>query len=106
MYDHERDIIELYAQHLTLYKWFIDDIFVTWDGTREILFEFLSAINIKDERLQLTYGISDSKISFLDLLLFKDSACQTLQYSTFQKPLNKYSYIPFESFHQEQKGIH
>ena len=49
MYYHERDIIELYAQHLTLYKRFIDDIFVIWDGTREILFEFLSAMNTKDE---------------------------------------------------------
>ena len=99
MYYHERDIIELYAQHLILYKRFIDDIFVIWDGTREILFEFLSAMNTKDERIKLTHEISDSKISFLDLLLFKDSACQTLQYSTFQKPLNKYLYIPFESFH-------
>ena len=40
MYYHERDIIELYAQHLTLYKRFIDDIFVIWDGTREILLNF------------------------------------------------------------------
>ena len=99
MYYHERDIIELYAQHLTLYKRFIDDIFVIWDGTREILSEFLSAINTKDERIKITYEISDSKISFLDLLLFKDSSYPTLQYSTFQKPLNKYLYIPFESFH-------
>ena len=108
MYYHERDIIELYAQHLTLYKRFIDDIFVIWDGTREILFDFLSAMNPKDERIKLTYEISDSKISFLDLLLFKDSAYQTMQYSTFQKPLNKYLYIPFESFspHQQQKDIH
>ena len=99
MYCHERDIIELYAQHLTLYKRFIDDIFVIWDGAREILFEFLSAMNTKDERIKLKYEISDSKVSSLDLLLFKDSACQTLQYSTFRKPLNKYLYVPFESFH-------
>ena len=99
MYYHERDIIELYAQHLTLYMRFIDDIFVIRDGTRDILLEFLSAMNAKDERIKLTYEISDSKIPFLDLLLFKDSASPTLQYSTFQKPLNKYLYIPFESFH-------
>ena len=99
MYYHERDIIELYAQHLTLYKGFIDDIFVIWDGTREILLDFFSAMNAKDERIKLTYEISDSKIPFLNLLLFKDSASHTLQYSTFQKPLNKYLYIPFESFH-------
>ena len=56
-------------------------------------------MNTKEERIKLTYEISHSKISFLDLLLFKDSSCQTLRCSTFQKPLNKYLYIPFESFH-------
>ena len=99
MYYHERDIITSYSRNLTLYKRFIDDIFVIWDGPRETLLEFLSAINTKDERIKITYEISDSKISFLDLLLFKDSALSTLQYSTFQKPLNKYLYIPYESFH-------
>lgn len=79
MYYHERDIFELYAQHLTLYMRFIDDIFVIWDGTRDILLEFLSAMNAKDERIKLTYEISDSKTPFLDLLLFKDSASSTLQ---------------------------
>ena len=103
MYYHERDIIELYAQHLSLYKRFIDDIFVIWDGTREILLEFLSAMNGKDERIKLKYKISNSKILFLHLLLFKDSACHTLQYSTFQQPLNKYLYISFESFHPSNK---
>jgi len=43
----------------------------------------------KDERIKLTHEISHSKISFLDLLLLKDSTCQTLQYSTFQKLLNR-----------------
>ena len=52
-----------------------------------------------DERIKIIYEISDSKIFFLDLLLFKDPANNKLQYSTFQKPLNKYLYIPYESFH-------
>lgn len=99
MYYHERDIITSYSRYLCLYKRFIDDIFVIWDGPREILLEFITAINSKDERIKITFEISDSKISFLDLLLFKDSAHKTLQYSTYQKPLNKYLYIPYESFH-------
>ena len=74
MYYHERDIIEL----LTLYKRFIDDIFVIWEGSRETLLEFLSAINAKDVRMKITYEISASKISFLDLILFKDSVHSTL----------------------------
>ena len=99
MYYHERGIIEFYSRYLCLYKRFIDDIFVIWDGPRENLLEFLSVINTKDERIKITFEISDSQISFLDLLLFKDSAHKTLQYSTFQKLLNKYLYIPYESFH-------
>ena len=69
------------------------------DPGRETLLEFLIDVNTKDVRIKITYEISDSKISFLDLLLFKDSTHSTLQYSTFQKLLNKYLYIPFESFH-------
>ena len=99
MYYHERDIIETYSRFLPLYKRFIDDIFVIWDGPRQIRLEFLNAINTKDERIKITYEIGDSQISFLDLLLFKDTSYATLQYSTFQKPLNKYLYIPYESFH-------
>ena len=78
---------------------FIDDIFLIWDGPRETLLELLSDVNTKEERIKKTYKIRDSKISFLDLLLFKDSTHSTLQCSTFQKPLNKYWKKPFESFH-------
>ena len=35
MYFHERDNFELYSRCLCLYKRFIDDIFVIWDGPRE-----------------------------------------------------------------------
>ena len=107
MYYHERDIIENFSRYLPLYKRFIDDIFVIWDGPREILLEFLYAINTKDERIKITYEISESKISFLDLFLFKVDGCATLHYSTFQKPLNKYLYIPYESFHPkgDQKDL-
>ena len=58
----------------------------------------------KNERIKITYEISDSKTSFLDFRLFIDSTHSTLQYSTFQKPINKYLYIPFESFHPTSKN--
>ena len=100
MYHHEREIIEQYGLHSTLYKCFIDDVFIVWDGPKDKLLEFLCAFNSKDERIKIAYKISEYKICFLDLLLFrKDPSFNTLQYSTFQKPLNKYLYIPFESFH-------
>ena len=84
-----------------LYKRFIDDIFAIWCGPKGTLFEFLNAlmINSKTDRIKLTYCISESSISFLDLFLYRDTSSNVLQFSTFQKPLNKYLYIPFESFH-------
>ena len=64
MYYHERDLVQSYSRYLALYKRFIDDLFVIWDGPREILLEFLLALNIKDERIKITYEISECKISF------------------------------------------
>ena len=61
-YYHEKDMIELYSRNLTLYKRFMDDIFLIWNGPRETLLEFLSDINTKDERIKITYEISDFKI--------------------------------------------
>ena len=91
MYYHERDIVETFSLYLTL----IDDIFVIWDGPREKLLEF----NTEDERIKTTYEISDSKISFLDLLPFNVDGCATLHHSTFQKPLNKYLYYTYRMSH-------
>ena len=99
MFHHEKDIVEYYSQYLKLYKRFIDDIFAIWCGPKGIFLEFLNALNSKTDRIKLTYCISDSSISFLDLFLYRDTSSNVLQFSTFQKPLNKYLYIPFESFH-------
>ena len=94
----EKDIAEQYSSYLTLYRHFIDDIFAVWVGPKDTLLEFLDTLSSKTDRIKLTYCISDSSISFLDLFLYRDTS-NVLQFSTFQKPLNKYLYIPFESFH-------
>ena len=99
MYYLEKDTVAQYSEYLLLYKRFIDDIFAIWHGPKQSLLEFLDALNNKHDRIKLTYVISEISISFLDLFLYKDQAFNTLQFSTFQKPLNKYLYIPFESFH-------
>ena len=99
MFHHEKDIVEYYFRHLKLYKRFIDDIFAMWCGPKGTLLEFLNALNSKTDRIKLTYCVSESSISFLDLFFYKDTSSNVLQFSTFQKPLNKYLYIPFESFH-------
>lgn len=99
MYYLEKDLVTQYVDNLVLYKRFIDDIFFIWKGPKKDLLLFLDNLNSQNDRINLTYVIEDSCISFLDLLLYKEKDCNTLQFSTFQKPLNKYLYIPFESFH-------
>ena len=99
MYYHEKDIVEQYSSYLSLYRRFIDDIFAIWVGPKDTLLEFLDALHNKTERIKLTYCISDSSISFLDLFLYRDASSNVLHFSTFQKPQNKYLYIPYESFH-------
>jgi len=70
------------------------------EGSKEILLEFLSCLYSKNDRIKLMYYVSDeSSISLLDLFLYKDANFSTLQFSAYQEPLNKYLYIPFESFH-------
>ena len=99
MYYLEKDAVTQYSSHLLLYKRFIDDIFFIWKGPKENLLEFLSCLNSKNDRIKLTHVIDKSSISFLDLFLYKVANFSTLQFSTYQKPLNKYLYIRFQSFH-------
>ena len=68
---------------------YIDDIFAIWCGPKGTLLEFLNALNSKTDRIKVTYCISESSISFRDLFLYRDTSSN----------VNKYLYIPFESFH-------
>lgn len=99
MYYFEKDVVTQFSSYLLLYKRFLDDIFFIWKGPKENLLAFLNCLNNTNDRIKLTYVIDESSISFLDLFLYKDANSSTLQFSTYQKPLNKYLYIPFESFH-------
>ena len=66
--------------YLKLYKRFIDDIFAIWcGGPKGTLLEFLNALNSKTDRIKLTYRISESSISVLDLFLYRDTSSNVLQ---------------------------
>ena len=78
MYLHEKDIVERYSSYLILYKRFIDDLLAIWDGPKDTLLEFLDTLGSKTDRIKLTYCISDSSISFLDLFLYRDISSNVL----------------------------
>ena len=44
-------------------------------GPKGALLECLNALNSKTDRNKLTYRISESSISFLDLFLYRDTSC-------------------------------
>ncbi len=62
MYYLEKDLVQQYSSNLVLYKRFIDDIFLIWEGSKETLLEFLSCLNSRNERINLTYVIEESSI--------------------------------------------
>lgn len=83
------------------YYRYIDDIFFTWSGSTTELTEFTSYINNLIPNLKFTYKSDEHRIEFLDLNIIINHETNKLDYYTFQKPLNKYSYITTYSCHPE-----
>ncbi|CAI5483630.1 unnamed protein product [Closterium sp. Yama58-4] len=81
---------------------YIDDGLIIWPGTRVELEAYLQTFNALDPDIRITWSISDRSIDFLDAVLFKGPRFKergTLDFGTYQKPVNKYLYLPFASFH-------
>ena len=68
------------------------------DSPKGVLLELLDDLNSKTDCIKLSFCISESSISFIDIFLYREISSSVLQLSTFQEPLNKYLYMPFESF--------
>jgi hypothetical protein len=83
------------------YYRYIDDIFFTWTGTTEELSHFAEGINNTVPNLKFTYKTSRDRIEFLDLNIITNHKTNRLEFYTFQKALNKYSYITTHSIHPE-----
>ncbi|CAI7852057.1 unnamed protein product, partial [Closterium sp. NIES-53] len=81
---------------------YIDDGLIIWPGTQADLEGYLQTLNALDPNIRVTWTVSESSIDFLDMVLFKGPRFKEhgiLYFGTFQKPLNKYLYLPFSSFH-------
>ena len=71
-----------------------------WNGNLAELYTFLHKLNNLAPSIKLTWEVSDQKVNFLDMLIFKDPENHTkLITKPYQKPLNRYLYIPFTSYH-------
>ena len=90
----------LITKDLLFYRRFIDDIFLIWSGNLSDLYTFLHKLNNLAPTIKLTWEVSREKVTFLDTVVYMDPLNPTrLITRPFQKPLNRYLYIPFTSYH-------
>lgn len=83
---------------IILYKRYIDDIFLIFNGHHDELDEYIDSLDRLIPGIKLTRTYSQSEVNFLDITIYKD-VDNHIQWKTFQKPTNKFLYIPFQSAH-------
>ena len=66
----EDKYVYTYPQQPTLWKRFIDDIFLLWPHGRESLLTFIQYLNGVHATIKFTSDISDKEIAFLDLTIY------------------------------------
>ena len=85
-----------------VWKRYIDDILCIWIGTRSELEGFLDRLNKAHRTLKFTWSISNERIEFLNLNLFKGGRFNRTTYldmSTHFKKNNTFQYLHFSSSH-------
>lgn len=85
-----------------IYKRFIDDGFFVWEQDLASLHEFLHLLNTLLPNINITWAISSHSIAYMDLQITKQVQGMVARFvvSTYQKPHNRYLYIPYASFHR------
>ena len=66
----EDKYVYTYPQQPTLWKRFIDDIFLIWPHGKESLNKFIKHLNGVHSTIKFTSDISDKEIAFLDLTIY------------------------------------
>jgi hypothetical protein len=87
-----------YQNKLGLWRRFLDDIFLIWLGTQEELNSFMSELDNFTNTLKFTHHSDTQRVPYLDLWISLTREGY-LQFSTYQKPLNLFHYLPRSSYH-------
>lgn len=82
---------------IRLYSRYIDDICFIFKGSKQELDDLILFSNSLHNKLQFTYVASKIELDVLDVTFF--STDLHLEFKTFQKPVNKYLYLPYFSNH-------
>ncbi len=93
-------IFELVADCLRFHRRYIDDGICILRCTRQRAEDLFAQINRLHPSLEVTFEISYFKAIFLDLRFFKGPGWREtgiLDHEVYQKPVNRYLYLPFRS---------
>lgn len=60
-----------YLDHILCWYRFIDDLFLIWTGSKDLLVKFTWQLNINDLNLYFTFNLDPKHIPFLDLMIIK-----------------------------------
>ena len=72
----EKELLEIGSGKILVWKRFIDDIFIVWDGSEAEFKQHMETINTLHNTIKFTHECSDHEITFLDLTLYKGSRFQ------------------------------
>lgn len=86
-----------FCSGIKLWRRYIDDVIMIWEDTQEVLMEFLTWINTRDDCLKFTCTADSKHLDFLDVTIFANHG--TLQTKTFYKPTARNSMLSYKSFH-------
>ena len=71
---------------------FIDYLFMIWTGSGQELLDFMSDLNKKHLSIKLEFKYSQTKIRFLDVLVYKDHN-NMLQTTLYRKQMDRQNYL-------------
>ena len=95
--------------NLMNYYRYLDDLFGTWDGTRDELLTIFNQLNDIIPGITITPTIHDSHIDFLDTTIYKQTFnnTTTLRTTIYFKPTATHQLLHKDSFHPEHthKGV-
>ena len=93
----EENHVYTYRLQPTLWKRFIDDIFLIWQHGLDSLLEFIKHLNSVHSTIKFTSDISPTEIAFLDLITYIKG--YKLYTRLHTKNTDRYMYLNFNSEH-------
>ena len=82
---------------------YVDDVFIIFRGNEDQLKRLIDISNSILPSIKFTTEVEvDFKLSFLDVLVFRDHNNHNFKFSVYRKATNSESYIHFYSFHSQE----